>query len=146
MAKVSRSNLELAVELASSTGPLQGHAYVDSVSGRVISFTDDYRPEDDEIPEDLETNERYLAVPTKRDLDLGHVLVEQFVAEQLPRDVERVRGYFRNRGAYRRFRDLLEERDKTESWYAFESGAMVRALERWCSENGMELADEDPAA
>src|SRR5262245_56681987 len=145
MAKVNLSELQDAVEFAGSGDMLQVFAYVDTWTGRVIVFSEDFQPEDEEVPEDLETNDRYLAVPTKRDLDLGRALVERFVAEQLPRDYETVKGYFRARGAYRRFKDLLDHRDKTESWYAFETAATLEALKQWCSDNGLDVADEPSA-
>ncbi len=80
----------------------------------------------------------YLAVPHKRDLDLGNRLALAFVAQELPDDYETAVGFFRRRGAYRRFKDLLEMRDRLESWYEFENRATEAALLAWCAENGVE--------
>ena len=43
------------------------------------------------------------------------------------------------RGAYGRFKDLLERRNLLEQWYAFEQSAQRRAIEHWCEENSLEI-------
>ncbi|KVZ49700.1 hypothetical protein [Burkholderia ubonensis] len=45
------------------------------------------------------------------------------------------------RGAYARFKDLLEREGVLEHWYAFEGDSVEKALRRWCAENGLEILD-----
>jgi hypothetical protein len=59
----------------------------------------------------------------------------------LPDDVDDVRNIFSNRGAYRRFRDLIERRNVLDRWYAFSNEAQERALRDWCEVEQIELED-----
>src|SRR5215218_1952837 len=94
-----------------------------------------------ELPDDVEDEEKYLAVPGKHDLDLGTPLVMEFVRQVLPHDVDDVRNMFRRKGAYARFKALLAQRRALDQWYVFESAATERALREWCELNEVELTD-----
>ncbi|MCI0561830.1 MAG: hypothetical protein MN733_25365 [Nitrososphaera sp.] len=87
---------------------------------------------EEKVPDNLETSDRYIAVPHKNDLNLGRNLALSFVEQELPDDYNTVAGFFRNRGAYRRFKDLLESSGVLEKWYMFEASAMETALREWC--------------
>ena len=58
-------------------------------------------------------------IPHKNDLDLGQALVFEFAASHLPDEYDRVRDIFRRRGAYGRFKDLLDSKGLLETWYRF---------------------------
>src|ERR1700680_4892752 len=73
----------------------------------------------EEVPDDVEDEEKYLAIPGKRELDLGKPLVLDFAREFLPNDFDEVRHIFTRRGAYRRYKDLLVRRAALEPWYDF---------------------------
>ena len=72
-------------------------------------------------------------------LDLGKSLVFQFVSENLPGDLDQVERIFRKRGAYSRFKDLLERRNLLEQWYNYETDETSKALRAWCQKNKIEL-------
>jgi hypothetical protein len=57
----------------------------------------------------------------------------------MPDDLARVQDIFSHRGAYRRFKDLLEHRRLLEDWYDFESRREEEALREWCRENDIKL-------
>ncbi len=44
-----------------------------------------------------------------------------------------------NRGAYRRFKDFLEQKDLLQSWYDFENQRDEEALREWARDNKIEL-------
>ena len=46
---------------------------------------------------------------------------------------------YRQRGAYRRFKDFLERRGRIQAWYDYESAATEARLRAWCAEHGIEL-------
>jgi hypothetical protein len=46
--------------------------------------------------------------------------------------------YFRKRGAYARFKALLERTGQLEEWYRFQRAAVEKRLREWCEENGLE--------
>ena len=92
----------------------------------------------EEIEEDLDW-EDCVEVPDKYDLDLGNQLVFDFVRQHMPDEYDRVSGYFRSKGAFRRFKDLLESQDLLEVWYGYEDQRVEESLRRWCEANGVEL-------
>jgi len=94
----------------------------------------------DEFPDDVEDDENYIAIPGKRELGLGKPLVLDFAREFLPDDFDEVRYMFSKRGAYRKFRDLLTQRNALDRWYDFESKATEQALREWCEFNSIEVA------
>ena len=94
---------------------------------------------DEEPPEDIEDGTQYIAVPDKHEFDLGRSLALRFVEEHLPRSREAVYGFFRKRGAYSRFKSLLESAGLLNAWYEYEAVATERAFREWCEENGFEL-------
>ncbi|MCX6673706.1 MAG: UPF0158 family protein [Methanothrix sp.] len=93
----------------------------------------------DELDEDKFDCDNFINIPHKNDLDLGQRLVFEFVELQMPNDSGRVQEIFSNRGAYRRFKDLLDHRGLLENWYDFESHREEEALREWCRENEINL-------
>jgi hypothetical protein len=96
---------------------------------------------DEELPDDIEDDANYLAIPDKRELDLGKPLVLGFVREFLPNDFEEVRTIFSKRGAYQKFKALLTRRNALDRWHDFESKATEQALREWCELNSIEVVD-----
>jgi hypothetical protein len=99
----------------------------------------------DEIDEGVIDWENCIEIPHKNDLELGQELVFEFVEEHLPDEYERVRQIFRKRGAYGRFKSLLESRGLLQTWFDVENRREEQALRQWCQENEIELSDETPA-
>jgi len=83
---------------------------------------------------------RCIDIPHKNDLGLGHQLVSEFVENQLPDEYQHVQQIFQMRGAYGRFKDLLEANGLLQSWYDFEDRREEQALRQWCDENEVELS------
>jgi hypothetical protein len=144
---VEYDDLLLAFEFVSSSPPMENSAYVSLDTGKIY-WISSLNPIEDDAPDDLEESDRYLAVPHKNDLDLGQDLVFRFVAQELPNDYERVRGFFRHKGAYGRFKQLLESEGILEKWYKFENASMDMALREWCVQNDVQLHERNdkPAA
>ena len=95
----------------------------------------------DELPNDIEDEEKYLAIPDKRELGLGKPLVLDFAREYLPVDFDEVQYIFNKSGAYRKFRALVTRRNVLERWYEFEAKATERALRDWCELHSITLTD-----
>jgi len=136
---VSFSDLQFAFEFVSSGGIGENEAYLDRQSGKIY-WHSEFGDNDEELPDDIE-NEKYIAIPDKRELDLGKPLVMDFAREFLTDDYEEVRQIFSRRGAYRRYRDLLVRRGALERWYDFSSKSEETALREWCAENEIELSE-----
>src|SRR6516162_5531835 len=111
--RVKFSDLELAFEFASFEGVTMGHlAYVRMDTGEILYGSHELNGE--ELPDDVDDEEKYLAIPSKRDLGLGRSLVFDFVEQFLPDDLDQVRRYFSRRGAYGNFKDLVAQRGAIE--------------------------------
>jgi hypothetical protein len=127
-------DLEMAVEFASFG---ESEAYICVETGQIYLSSDAV---DVEIPDDLDEEGKYLVVPSKRDLGLGKPLVLDFVADRLPGDLESVHSYFRSRGAYSKYKALLEERKILEQWYEYEQESTKQALLSWCQEHAIDVS------
>jgi len=113
-------------------------AYVSRETGQVVLCGEGI---EEPLPDDLDDDSVYIAVPDKHALDLGRRLVQRFADERLaPELAERVGACFRRRGAYGRFKDLLEDHGQLQAWYAFEADATEAALRDWCASEGLRLA------
>jgi hypothetical protein len=64
----------------------------------------------DILPGDIDDSEKLLQIPDKRELDLGSRWRWTFARQFLPGDLDDVRQFFSGRGAYARFKDLLDRR------------------------------------
>jgi hypothetical protein len=141
MVAVRHDDLGMAFDFVSYAGPMEHNAYVSLDTGKIWWTSDSSDAFDEELPDDLETSDRYLAIPRKNELDLGRRLALRFVAQELPARYEQVEGFFRRQGAYARFKGLLEREGVLERWYSFEADADESVLRQWCAENGLELVE-----
>jgi hypothetical protein len=135
---VSFSDLQCAFEFVSSGGMGENEAYLDRQSGKIY-WHSEFGDNDKELPDDID-DEKYTAIPDKRELDLGKPLVLDFAREFLPEDYDEVHRIFSRSGAYRRYKDLLVRRGALERWYDFSNKAEEVALREWCAQNGVDLS------
>jgi hypothetical protein len=141
MVAVRFDDLSLAFEFVSGGRPMEHHAYLSIDTGRIY-WTSDLDSMEEEIPDDLETSDRYIAIPHKNDLDLGRSLALRFVAQELPERYGQAEAFFRSRGAYARFKRLLESEGVLDKWYKFEAESVEKALRDWCAENGIQFIEK----
>ena len=144
MAKINYDDLELAFGFVNSGAPMESRAYISLDTGHIY-WVSEQTDDEEELPEDLVTSDRYIAVPHKNDLDLGRRLVMRFVRQAMPESEAQVEAIFSRRGAYARYKDLLDAKGQLDPWYRFEEIAQKEALREWCAENEIELADEPPS-
>jgi hypothetical protein len=132
--------LLLSFEFVASGGGLH-EAFLCRQTGKIHwrSETSDLDGIEEELPDDVEDDEKYIAIPDKRELDLGKPLVLDFAHEFMPDDFDEIRYMFSKRGAYKNFRALLIRRNVLDRWYDFESKAEERALREWCEFNSIEI-------
>jgi len=93
----------------------------------------------DEIDDDVDWS-NCIAIPHKNDLGLGQELVFEFVNNHLVDEYDRVHQIFRKRGAYGKFKNLLESKGLLQDWYDFENQQEEQALRQWCKEQGIEIS------
>jgi hypothetical protein len=135
---VNYDELSNALDFVSGKAPFEHRAYVSRDTGAIHWITEDNAVEED-LPNDLETSDRYIAIPDKNELDLGNELVGRFVEARLAHRRETVADLFRRRGGYARFKELLETEGCLEEWYAFEERAKFEALRDWTTKHNIRL-------
>ena len=145
MVTIKYDDLSLAFHFVSSAGPTEHRAFVALDTGQIHWASELGGFDEEELPEDLDTSDRYLEIPHKYDLDLGRALVLRFAEQRLPTQRERIADIFRGRGAYGRFKDLLDREGCLEQWYAFENEATDEALRAWCRVHDIQLSTADPS-
>ena len=70
MVVVKYEDLSAAFDFVSFAAPMEHQAYI-SIDTGTIYWISELSPLEEEIPEDLETSDCYIAIPHKNDLDLG---------------------------------------------------------------------------
>ena len=138
---ISWTDLVDAFEFVSSSSTDEHQAFLCKRTGKVYWTSDTAVDDLDELPDDIDDEEKYVQIPHKRELDLGKPLVLAFARQCLPDDFEEVRRIFSRRGAYARFKDLLVRRGAIDRWYEFESKAQDEALREWCGLHSIEISD-----
>ena len=137
---VSFNDILEALEFVSAGGTGEHQAFLCRQSGKVY-WHSELCEDLEELPDDIDDSEKYVRVPDKRELDLGKPLVLDFARRFLPDDFDEVRQIFNRRGAYARFKDLLDRRGALDQWYDFEAKAEERALRIWYDLNSIEVGD-----
>ena len=139
MVKIAEADLAIAFEFVSAAPPTEHYAYVSLDTGKIYWGSEADGLMDEDAPEDLETSDRYISIPHKNDLDLGTDLALRFAAAHLSGRYRDVEQFFHHRGAYARFKSLLQREGKLDEWYEYAEKATNGALKDWCQENGIEL-------
>ena len=140
---VSFREIRDAFEFISVTAGHEHRAILCKKTGKIYTHSDfpDFEEFNDELPDDVDDEEKYIDIPDRYELDLGKPLVMDFARDVLPSDFEEIRDIFGRRGAYQRFKALLARRKALDRWYEYESQATNNALRDWCSLNEIELTD-----
>jgi hypothetical protein len=137
---VKLDDLLEAFEFVSAGAPFEHAAYLCVETG-VVHYHSELGGLDEQLPEDIDDSEKYLPIPHKNDFDLGKRLALRFASEELTEDLDDVYEAFRRKGAYARFKSLLERRAKLERWYEYEETHKKEALRQWCKESGIQVHD-----
>jgi hypothetical protein len=137
---VSRYDIELAFAFVNSDAPMMHQAHVSLDTGQIYWFSE-LNPTEQELPDDFETSDRYIALPHKNTLGLGRNLALSFAQDELPNRYREVVAMFHRKGAYHRFKSLLDSVGLLDKWYKFEQAALEKALQDWCAENDIQIVE-----
>lgn len=142
---VALDELIFALDWVSDLSCTGNMAFVCRESGRVfMTSEEDFGAElEPDLPLDLDDETKYAIVPTRQDLRLGKRLAVRFVQTSLPARLEETHTMFAARGAYARFKDMLESEQALEAWYAFEAEAVERSLREWAESETLVVAASD---
>ncbi len=140
MIPIKFSELLDGFEFACLSSEIECRTYIDLHTGLIYCISEEYE-EEEKLPDDLETSDRYLAMPDKHELNLGSRIAILFTDNVLPDDYKTVVTFFNKRGAYKHFRNLIETRNVLDQWYAFEKNATESALREWCKDHGIVISN-----
>ncbi|MCQ8128458.1 UPF0158 family protein [Methylomonas rivi] len=133
--KINRTDFILA--LTSNAGDWDEAWFLDKETGELWLNNDG----DDEVPDDLEDNPRYLPIEAMASRDAFQIM-EDFVDElgDSP-EAEALQAALNGRKPFRRFKDaLLDYPELRDSWFAFEETRLNRLAQAWCDEQGLAVA------
>ena len=135
--RVNVDDLEEAYTFVSMGGDFDVAAWVNRRTGQVHTYTPE--ADSDEMPEDdSEDGADCVAVPDQVELEMGTNIVRDFTALKVPELGDRIDAIFRRRGAYARFKELLDREGKIQLWYDYETERLDAALREWCEREGFE--------
>jgi hypothetical protein len=98
-----------------------------------------YGDEIGELPDDMDSGAKYLAIPGARDLDLGARLVMRFADEVFSDHADKIATIFSRKGAYARFKNYLARIGALDQWHEFANAAREKALREWWLEHGLDV-------
>ncbi len=113
-------------------------AYVSKESGKIYYYSE-YGDTLEELPDDID-DPIYVAIPYSNELGLGRNLSLEFTRKFIEQQAEYVESIFRKKGAYSRFKDLLEQVGELDHWYRYEEEAQRTRLLEWCEDNEIPLS------
>lgn len=136
---IDYEDLEDALMWVSGDRGGESQAYISRTTGAIYQVSSAFGSSEEDVPGDLDDEDQYCSVPSDHDLDLGRDLVLRFASEVMPQDADAVHEFFRRRGAYARFSDLLARRGLRDRWHAYRDQATEEALREWAQECGFEV-------
>jgi hypothetical protein len=132
------------------------YAFLDKRTGEVVSISDEemQAAEDDEPIEDFpdwqqdlvriakeivdETGD-YIDLPTKFDID-EYSIMEKFCLSLDDSEMsDDLYSAIKGSGAFRRFKDAINEYDIADDWYKNRNDALREIAIEWCQEKGIEF-------
>ena len=87
----------------------------------------------------LENQDDYLYLPKKYDFN-EYRIIEKFIARVVvPKQVEMLYQSIHGKGAFRRFKVMLERLGLIDEWYKYREKKLREYVEFWCEENKIDF-------
>jgi hypothetical protein len=138
MVTIKYDDLSAAFDFVSFGAPFEHRAFVSRDTGAVYWISEANPIDEEDVPDDLDISDRYVAIPHKNDLDLGNQLALRFAREELPHRFGTIADFFRHRGAYA-FQGTSVIGGLSRKVDAHEAEATEQALRDWCEANEIQL-------
>ena len=112
--------------------------YLDMKTGEIVMINDMImdRSECEALSDQLDEHGCY-ELPDQHEID-DYGTMERFIATLTSQAAGRLSRAISGRGAFRRFKDMVQEMGIEDQWYAFEEDAHRKLAIRWCEEYGLE--------
>jgi len=135
--RINFNEIEDAFMFVGMGQPYEHMAYLSKESGKIY-YHSEYGDNPEELPDDID-DPIYVAIPHKKELGLGKNLALEFAYKFIEQKAELVESIFRKKGAYSKFKYLLEQLGELDHWYQYEEEAQRKYLLEWCEENEIPL-------
>ena len=104
-----------------------------------IASLPDWRKEEAELAVQIQTTDRYLALPDRFDVNEWEIMNE-FCEEVKPDDIRAtLLGAIHGNHAFRRFKDQIANHNLWDQWNRFRRHAFEEIVRDWCEENSITL-------
>jgi hypothetical protein len=134
---------------------LESRSYLDLESGEVVLIADDeisaaeydddisnqadwYKEAIAQAREFLENQNRYIALPSKYDLDEYRIMENFVYSIPIEEQREEMLRLIQGKGAFSRFRRGTERLLLKDGWYQYRDKEITKFVEEWCQENEIE--------
>ena len=112
-------------------------AYVDRHTGAILFHGDCM---EEPLPDGIDNEERYLPVPSRKELGLGRNDALAFTEQHAQQLLDRAEAIFRRAGAFQSFKVLMHDVGLLPQWYAHQDARLWVALEEWVEEEGLQFS------
>lgn len=104
-----------------------------------IASLPDWQKEEAELAVQIQTTDRYLALPDRFDVNEWEIMIE-FSQEVKPDNIRAtLLGAIRGNHAFRRFKDQIASHHMWDQWNRFRRHAFEEIARDWCEENDITL-------
>ncbi|MGQ2374058.1 UPF0158 family protein [Companilactobacillus zhachilii] len=107
---------------------------------QTISFTSEY---DDEESDDIEDDfDSHIMLPSKYDINDYHIMEEFIWNLKDEGQQSQLENVINGRGAFRYFRNLVDQFGITQEWYDFQDATYKNIARAWCEDNKLNIIDK----
>ena len=125
---------EATQEYDKATGEIH-FIYDDMVDGEINQELEEYICESDD----------FIALPEKYEINDYEIMREFIYTLPNGRMQDNLLNAISGRGAFRRFREVLDDYGNTEKWYAYKEAAYEQIAREWAERHGIEIIEDIPS-
>ena len=120
--------------------------YLDTEAGEIVLVYDGgvYGGGDgveDMTPDEIDDSERFIFLPSSFDLNNWQIMQNFIWSLDDARLQDRLNGAIHRSGAFRNFRNVVDEKGLTNEWYKFRDASYRDIATEWCKENAIEWVE-----
>lgn len=94
------------------------------------------------LEDEIDDNpERYLRLPTKYEIHEYHIM-EEFIWSLEGEKAAKLEYTIQGRGAFRRFKDMVNRMGIAQQWYDFQTDYYKRLAKEWCRNHELEYIEQ----
>jgi L-methionine (R)-S-oxide reductase len=105
-------------------------------------FLDDLENGSDEVQDFFEHEEDYLQLPSQDDIHEYDIMADFCDSVKNPQHSSQLKRAIKGSGAFRRFKDLVNDLGIEQQWYRFRNAAFKDIAVEWCEDNQLDYLDD----